>query len=48
MKIAMGNDHSAVEMKRKSGNIWKQRAMKWLILERMKRQAATIRFTGKR
>lgn len=48
MKIAMGNDHSAVEMKNIIKEHLEKRDMRFWILEQIPRKAATILFTEKK
>ena len=48
MKIAIGNDHSAVELKNIIAEHLKEKDMRFSIWEQIRQKAAIIRFTAKR
>ncbi len=48
MKIAMGSDHGALNLKKQSRITWKQKVMKLSILEHIHKSLATILYTENR
>lgn len=48
MKIAIGNDHTALEMKAATKRIWRRKAMKSWIWEPIPQTAVIIRYMVKK